>query len=159
MIALLPSFATSVLGERSDSFACLAPTLSPRPFPPRRAGKGANSHIWPTLLTDVLHAVRQWAKSIKRSIDRRFHWLLATVYSGLTHTASKTNEVQNTSSSAHCPSACKTSVKTLGHIRLLAPLSAPAGVERGGGDRGGKNTTVESRSRLGKTHRRWGENT
>jgi hypothetical protein len=38
------------LVERSDSFACLTPTLSPRPFPPRRAGKGANSHIWPRLL-------------------------------------------------------------------------------------------------------------
>jgi hypothetical protein len=37
---------------------------------------------------------------------------------------------------AHCHSACKTSVKTRGQIWLLAPLSAPAGVERGWG-RGG----------------------
>ena len=40
-----------------------SPTLSPRPFPPRRAGKGANSPIWQTLLNEVLPAVRQWAGS------------------------------------------------------------------------------------------------
>jgi hypothetical protein len=134
MMNFLPSF---VGFQGLDSCAFVAPTLSPRPFPPRRAGKGANSRIWPTLFIDVLHAVRQWAKSIKRSIDRRFHCFLAAVYSGLTHTASKTNEVQNISSPAHCCSACKTSVKTRGQIWLLAPLSVPAGVERGGGDRGG----------------------
>jgi len=30
--------------------AGLAPTLSPRPFPPRRARKGANCRMWPVVL-------------------------------------------------------------------------------------------------------------
>ncbi|OIP19513.1 MAG: hypothetical protein AUK50_04490 [Comamonadaceae bacterium CG2_30_57_122] len=38
---------------------------------------------------------------------------------------------------ASCFSACKPSFKTPGQIGLLAPLFAPAGVQRGGGDKGG----------------------
>jgi hypothetical protein len=42
---------------------------------------------------------------------------------------------------------------------LTPILSAPTGVERGGGDRGRKNTTVESRSRLGQAQSSRGERT
>jgi hypothetical protein len=129
MIAFLSSFSTSVRGERSDSFACLTPTLSPRPFPPSRAGKGANSRIWPTLVWQDVH----------RHGQRRICWYAALA-------------LLTTADSAHAPiipkspprpkrAQAKTAgtdpLQTHGQIRLLAPLSAPAGVERGGGDRGG----------------------
>jgi hypothetical protein len=51
---------------RIAEFKDLSATLSPRPFPPRRAGKGANSRIWPTLFTEVLHAEGQWANTGER---------------------------------------------------------------------------------------------
>ena len=41
------------------------------------------------------------------------------------------------------PKPCLASVKALGQIWLLAPLSAPAGVERGGGDRGGLRKSAQ----------------
>ena len=51
--------------------------------------------------------------------------------------ADKTTELQLALQQANCPTACKTSVNSVGQIRLLAPLSAPAGVERGWGRGGG----------------------
>jgi hypothetical protein len=87
------------------------PTSDSSPTPPNPlAPPGAgepNSRIWPTLFIDDVHAVRTVA-------TRRARGFVASGQSvGTSY------------------------VQSVGHIRLLAPLSAPAGVERGGGDRGG----------------------
>jgi hypothetical protein len=134
MIVLLQSFATSVPGERLDFFASLTPTLSPRPFPPRRAGKGANSRIWPRLLTEDVQAVSPVASCqfVKRLASQQRSPTTAVLAGGQT--------------------ACTSNLQSVGHIRLLAPLSAPAGVERGGGDRGGmKRQNCQRRRNTTKT--------
>jgi hypothetical protein len=151
MIDFSPSFSTYVQGGRLDSFAFVPPTLSPRPFPPRRAGKGANSHIWPTLLR----------QDVQRDGQRRtcWHTALAVLTAANSAHIQIIPETHQHLKCAHGKSAGTDSLQTHGHIRLLAPLSAPAGVERGGGDRGGKNQTVESQSRLGQAQRSRGDNT
>ena len=51
------SFSSLGWGERSVSFACLAPAHTPRPLSPRRAKEGANSHIWPCFFLEDVPAV------------------------------------------------------------------------------------------------------
>jgi hypothetical protein len=118
------------LVERSDSFACVTPTLSPRsrgpvpthtprPLSPRRAKEGANSRIWPCLLSKDVHAVGSVASC---QVDE----------------FSASQKRSPTTAVLASGQAVGTSyLQSVGQIWLLAPLSAPAGVERGGGDRGG----------------------
>ncbi len=142
----------------SDFFAFVTPTrfVAP-PYPPALstpagAEREPNSRMWPTLFTEVLHAVGQFVDAVvggrylcnpasqinpREFIGGRLQLFVNTVLSGCVLAASKTKTIQSTNASPRCPSACKTSVNTSGQIWLLAPLSAPAGVERGGGDRGG----------------------
>jgi hypothetical protein len=44
-------------------FKDLSPTLYPRLLSPRRAKEGANSRIWQTHFTEVLHVEWQWANT------------------------------------------------------------------------------------------------
>jgi hypothetical protein len=162
------NFLPSISFERWDSFACLTPTLSPRPFPPRWAGKGANSPMWPRLFDRTYTPTGQWLTAIIRracilvicrspASGRVTRWATATCVmrppirpegwapKGVAGTVGQT--------------AGTSFIQSVGHIGLLALLSAPAGVERGGGDRGGKNTTVGFLGRLGQAQWSRGENT
>jgi hypothetical protein len=124
-------------------FAMLAARSFP-PYPPALstpagAEREPNSRIWPRVFSEVLHALGQFVGALGtlQLMGVRTQLFLANVLSELTYTASTNNTGSSTQTSSNCPRACKTSVYSVGHIRLLAPLSAPAGVERGGGDRGG----------------------
>jgi hypothetical protein len=176
MMNFLPSFPGF---QGLDSCAFVAPTLSPRnrgpvsthtprPLSPRRAKEGANSRIWPCLLDGMYKLTGRWPTAIHRracflascrspASGRMTRWVTTTC---TMHFPVRPEGWAPTGVAGTVgPTAGTSSLCTRGHMRLLAPLSAPPGVERGGGDRGGKNTTVEFLGRLGQAQKNRGENT
>ena len=109
--------------------ACSSPTHAPRPLSPRRAKEGANRRIWPCFFREDVHVVRSVAGSVTETARPRPFLKTKGYASQLLKNAScTTGQTAGTSS-----------LRTHGQIRLLAPLSAPAGEERGEGDRGGRS--------------------
>jgi hypothetical protein len=89
----------------------------PNPLAPPGAGQ-PNSRMWPTHITEDV-------QTDQPVVNFNFFHLGLSV-GGPKSTLETTDHSAGTSS-----------LQSVGQIRLLAPLSAPAGVERGGGDRGG----------------------
>jgi hypothetical protein len=130
----------------------------PNPLAPPGAGE-PNSRVWPTRLTDDVHAVKpvdglvlsfvgaqpSGRKTPVNPIDAFDTNLLrpegwaptdGLVVTGFAKSREATGQTAGTSR-----------LQSVGQIRLLAPLSARAGVERGGGDRGGNK--LRSGKRVG----------
>jgi len=132
----------------------LSPTLSPRPFPPRRAGKGANSRMWPcvfkgrvqrVLLTRRYGCESGFGNLCAGSLTSGLP-VLKAVRLPLPSWPTPVLPINTLEVLATGRSAGTSSLQGVGHIRLLAPLPAPAGVGRGGGDRGGR-THLKAKSR------------
>ena len=144
--------------------AFVAPPYPPALSTPAGVEREPNSPIWPTLFTEALHAAGQFVMRIATPIASvlqamtlkglmklmgvrtqlflglmgvRTQLFFSAVFSGFSFAASNTTTGSTARTASNCLSACKTLVYSVGQIGLLAPLSAPAGVERGGGDRGG----------------------
>ncbi len=127
------------------SFATLAACSSP-PYPPALstpagAEREPNSHTWPCALTDQVQGLsatrRCWCQAdfgntgtgpLAGNLPARISLYL---------TQPSWTMQQKRPAQSRWPMRGTSSLQSVGHIRLLAPLSAPTGVERGGGDRGG----------------------
>ena len=117
----------------NNSFATLAACSSP-PYPPALstpagAEREPNSRMWPCVFTDQVQCVPATRLRVCQSdfgnvgIGSLAGSLPARISQRPTHSS--------------WPKRGTSPLLSVGQIRLLAPLSAPAGVERGGGDRGG----------------------
>ena len=127
--------------------AFVAPPYPPALSTPAGVEREPNSPIWPTLFTEALHAAGQFVMRIATPIASvlqamklmgvRTQLFFDAVLLGFPFALRNTKNGSTARTASNCLSACKTLVYSVGQIGLLAPLSAPAGVERGGGDRGG----------------------
>ena len=112
-MALKPCEPDSVMGE---FLAFVVPPSPPTPLHPRRGGKGGKQpHLGVSL------AQRRTRRRASDRVQAGTKRNVQSIRSGLS-----SGQTVGTSS-----------LKTRDQIWLLAPLSAPTGVERGGGDRGG----------------------
>jgi hypothetical protein len=121
--------------------ACSSPPYPPALSTPAGAEREPNSRMWPCVFTDQVQCVPATRRRVCQSDFRNIgigslaDSLRARISLYLTQ-PSWTMQQKRTAQS-RWPMRGTSSLQSVGHIRLLAPLSAPVGVERGGGDRGG----------------------
>ncbi len=118
--------------------ACSSPPYPPALSTPAGVEREPNSPIWPCVLRERVQ--RDWStgrSGCQFANDRPCAGALANGFPA---------RISVRPTLPSWPWSGTSSLQSVGQIWLLAPLSAPAGVERGGGDRGGlKRPNVQHR--------------